>query len=391
MNILCSKCQNYFSVTAEQLGTRGKCPHCRTTIVLPKSANQAGTEVHQLDPPSFWMQNALCGITAVALHLLALSLLAFVPWGDFSDGSFGEGIEITIGNLPKRNFVELPNEKLDSSQFESLANNDFSESTELDLFSPSSTGSMGKHHSPSQLFSTNQQVSNPLDLQSMFDTDKIAGGNNDFGTLVTQLKKDGLDIVITFDSTGSMQGEIDQVKNQIGRIGTVLFELIPKTRIGVCTYRDNNDEYVVKGLPLTENLGEVVLYLEQIKAKGGGDKPEAVDKGLEWSIEKNDFRRRARKVILLFGDAPPHAKKKGRCLQLASSFRKQGGVVSTVTCGRDIGNAKRMEEFVAIAQIGRGEAFLTRNEREIMTQLMILVFGSQHRSKVIEAFNLLTR
>ena len=50
-----------------------------------------------------------------------------------------------------------------------------------------------------------------------------------------------------------------------------------------------------------------------------------------------------------------------------------------------------MDEFLAIAQSGGGEAFLTTDEREIMTQLVVLVFGSQHRDKVLEAFKLLER
>ncbi len=40
---------------------------------------------------------------------------------------------------------------------------------------------------------------------------------------------------------------------------------------------------------------------------------------------------------------------------------------------------------------GGGEAFLSRNDREIMTQLMVLVFGSEHRDKVVEALELMER
>ena len=36
-----------------------------------------------------------------------------------------------------------------------------------------------------------------------------------------------------------------------------------------------------------------------------------------------------------------------------------------------------------------GEAFVTADERQIMTQLIVLVFGSRHRAKVMEAFKLL--
>lgn len=387
MNILCSKCQKHFSITAELLGTRGKCPHCRATVVLPKSARLAGTDAHQIDPPSFWMQNALCGISAIILHLLALCVLALVPWGDFSDGSFGEGVEIMIGQLPAKTLVDSPAEDFEPIEIDTMSNNEMSDSLEEELFSPSVTGSLAQQETVSQLFSPSGGSTNPLEVQTIHESNMLAGGNQDFGTLVTKLKKDGLDIVITFDSTGSMQGEIDQVKKRIGRLGSVLIQLIPNTRLSICTYRDVGDEYVVKGLPLTDNLGEVVLYLEQISAAGGGDKPEAVDQGLDWSINKNKFRRQARKVILLFGDAPPRPSRNVKCQQLASDFRKSGGIVSTVTCR----NKRRMEEFISIAQLGRGEAFLTRNEREIMTQLMVLVFGSQHRKKVLEAFDLLAK
>jgi hypothetical protein len=34
---------------------------------------------------------------------------------------------------------------------------------------------------------------------------------------------------------------------------------------------------------------------------------------------------------------------------------------------------------------------LTSDQRQIMTQLMVLVFGSEHRAKVLEAFKLLER
>jgi hypothetical protein len=91
---------------------------------------------------------------------------------------------------------------------------------------------------------------------------------------------------------------------------------------------------------------------------------------------------------LLFGDAPPHARDQATCLRLAQDFNQQGkGVVSTVTCR----SRARLKEFIEIAQAGGGEAFLTADEEQLMTQLMILVFGSQYRAKVLEAFELMEK
>ena len=93
-------------------------------------------------------------------------------------------------------------------------------------------------------------------------------------------------------------------------------------------------------------------------------------------------------MILLFGDAPPHAGDVAKCLALASDFqRTQKGIVSTVTCR----HGEPLREFYDIARNGAGEAFLTSNERQLVTQLMVLVFGSAHRDKVVEAFKLLER
>lgn len=213
-----------------------------------------------------------------------------------------------------------------------------------------------------------------------------SGGGGSWEGMLQTLRRNGLDIVITFDSTGSMGGEIAQVKQQIRRIGGTLIKLIPEARIGICTYRDEGDDYVVRGLPLTGNIQSVDNFLAGVSAGGGGDAPEAVHEGLRWSMSYNDFRPRARKVILLFGDAPPHAEHFRFCLRLASDFNGQRkGVVSTVTCR----NPQRMREFVDIAYAGGGEAFLTTDERQIMTQLLVLVFGSQYRAKVVEAFELM--
>jgi Mg-chelatase subunit ChlD len=214
----------------------------------------------------------------------------------------------------------------------------------------------------------------------------MAGGSWD--GLLRSLRSHGLDIVLTFDSTGSMQGEISQVKSQIRRIGSTLLTLVPQARISICTYRDQGDQYIVRGQALTDDLQAIENYLTAIVAEGGGDEPEAVHEGLRWSIQENDFRPRARKVILLFGDAPPHQQQLATCLRLASDFRgQQKGMVSTITCR----SARPLRPFIDIAEVGGGEAFVTADEQQIMTQLIILVFGSRHRAKVLEAFKLLER
>ena len=385
MNISCIHCGKAFSITAEQLGKRGKCPHCRAQITLPRSHKQSMYKAEQLQPPSRFLENMLCGFSTVILHLLVLIVFALIPWGDFSDGQGGEGEQILIGQLAREQLVDQPTEKLQQVEIQNPTEFEPLDSLQDDMLNPVSENPIADAAIDLTLPSLFGGAQKAFEIQTVNDANLLAGGSEEFGKMISRLKRDGLDIVITFDSTGSMQGEIDVVKNRSERIGEVLLEMIPKTRISICTYRDHGDVYLVKGMPLTDNLAKVTLYLDKIRAKGGGDEPEAVYHGLKWSIDKNQFRSRARKVILLFGDAPPHPDKNVLCQKLASDFRKSGGIVSTVTCRSEF----VLEEFEAIAKIGGGEAFLTTNERQIMTQLIVLVFGSQHRSKVVEAFDLL--
>ncbi len=386
MNIYCIHCGESFSISKEQLGKRGKCPHCRATVVLPKSNLQYGHKERKIEPPSRFLEASLSGFVAIAIHLLLLSLLAMVPWGNFSTGQGGEGDQIMIGQLAREQLVDSPTDKLQPMELENPIESTLVEVLQNEMLSPSELNPLSEDSLDLSIGAISGGARRSFEIQSNNDSSILAGGSEEFGKMVSRLQKDGLDIVIVFDSTGSMKGEIDQVKARIQRIGNALIQMIRRTRISICTYRDNGDDFVVKGLPLTDNIGKIVTYLNTIDAKGGGDMPEAVDEGLRWAIQNNTFNRNARKVILVFGDAPPHANKSLTCQKWASEFRnKQRGIVSTVTCRR----TETMPDFEAIAKIGGGEAFLTNSDREIMKQLMILVFGSQHRSKVLEAFNLL--
>ena len=143
-----------------------------------------------------------------------------------------------------------------------------------------------------------------------------------------------------------------------------------------------------RGFLLPNNIQELEAFLEKVEAGGGGDLPEAVDEGMYWATKNNQFRPQSRKVLLIFGDAPPHPEKQKHCVNMALSFKGQSkGVVSTVTCRSD----EPLPEFYEISAAGGGEAYLTRNQREIVWELMVLVFGSRHREKVLEAFKLLGR
>ena len=235
-----------------------------------------------------------------------------------------------------------------------------------------------------ELAATDKRIWDWINWLKQFHLDHTGRATQaEYKMMLDRLRRDGLDIVLVFDSTGSMRREIDQVKAQIQRIGTQLLRLVPSARISVCTYRDTPDretagfEFAVKGLPLTNNIRQVSAFLSTISAHGGGDDPEAVRLGLGWAVDPkyNRFNPKARKAILLFGDAQPHDL--SICERYARAFHggNKGQVVSTVTCR----GTEKLPSFVSIARAGAGEAFLSADETKIMEQLAILMVGSRYK------------
>jgi hypothetical protein len=317
--------------------------------------------------------------------MILMLILALISYGALSGEGSGE--DVLIGDVPSVQLSDAQDEELSAESAEASQAMEDEMDEMLEVVPPVDTSADAELDT--QFAVTSPSLSGGQSASFDLGTVTAGGGSMAGGSwngLLQNLRRNGLDIVICFDSTSSMGGEIREVKEQIRRIGESLVRLVPKARIGLCTYRDEGDEYVVRGLPLTGDIQEVGHFLAGVSANGGGDQPEAVHRGLAWAVENNRFRANARKVILLFGDAPPHRRYQDQCLSIASDFAGQEkGVVSTVTCRQPV----RLSEFIEIADMGAGEAFLTTDEREIMAQLMVLVFGSRYREKVREAFRLM--
>ena len=118
---------------------------------------------------------------------------------------------------------------------------------------------------------------------------------------------DAVDLMFVVDTTGSMQDEIDFLREE-------LKDVVTRARQGgqldvevsVVFYRDRHDEYVFKPYPFTGDIDKVVERIAQEKAEGGGDYPEAVEQALSHAVRGEEWRRSARtRLLFLVGDAPP--------------------------------------------------------------------------------------
>jgi len=140
---------------------------------------------------------------------------------------------------------------------------------------------------------------------------KISDPRNEQWTRELELPRfriGNLDVGIVMDSTASMGRVIRWVQRDVVKLMRTFQTISREPRIGVILYRDEGDDYIVRGIRLTGSAAKLKASLQEAGAKGGGDMPEAVYAALYTMLNKQRWSKGAstRKVVILLGDAPPH-------------------------------------------------------------------------------------
>lgn len=121
------------------------------------------------------------------------------------------------------------------------------------------------------------------------------------------LKTEPIEVVFSFDTTGSMYPCLTQVRRNIGDMVERLFAEIPNIRIGIIAHGDycDADIYVTKTLDITTDRDKICNFVRNVESTFGGDAPECYElvlhesRSLNWTSGKN-------KVLVMIGDATPH-------------------------------------------------------------------------------------
>jgi len=116
-----------------------------------------------------------------------------------------------------------------------------------------------------------------------------------------------LDLMFVIDTTGSMGDELKYLQTELASvIDRAASNTGVDTRLSVNFYRDDGDDYVVRDFGFTKNISIAIEHLEDQRASGGGDYPEAVTKALKNAIVSHDWASGSEKLMFLVLDAPPH-------------------------------------------------------------------------------------
>jgi hypothetical protein len=117
-----------------------------------------------------------------------------------------------------------------------------------------------------------------------------------------------IEVVFSFDTTGSMYPCLTQVRRKIRETVTRLNGKIDGIRIGVIAhgdYVDPHSTYVTKHLDLSRDIESVVMFVQKVEATGGGDAPECYEPVLH-EAQNLSWSDGAQKVLVLIDDDVPH-------------------------------------------------------------------------------------
>lgn len=122
-----------------------------------------------------------------------------------------------------------------------------------------------------------------------------------------------LDMVIAFDTTGSMAAYIEAVRKEVSELVPRLFKNNEDLRLGVVAFGDycdmkNAQEFgdAYQCLMPTDNENAIVKFINESKDTSGGDGDEFYELVIKKIVEETPWREGGTKVLLLISDACPH-------------------------------------------------------------------------------------
>ena len=119
-------------------------------------------------------------------------------------------------------------------------------------------------------------------------------------------KANSIDVVISWDTTGSMYPALTQVRREVTQLVKRLFKDIPRLRMAMISHGDYCDgSDVINIMDFTEDEDRVVDFVQNAPSTHGGDAPECYELVLN-RVRSLKWRSGKSKVLVLIGDDVPH-------------------------------------------------------------------------------------
>jgi len=116
----------------------------------------------------------------------------------------------------------------------------------------------------------------------------------------------GTDIVISFDTTGSMYPCLSQVRRQVQETVQRLFRDIPDLRVGIIAHGDYCDgARAITKFDLSSSQRGICAFVRSVQSTFGGDAPECYELAL-YEARTFGWRSGTTKALVMIGDDVPH-------------------------------------------------------------------------------------
>lgn len=118
-----------------------------------------------------------------------------------------------------------------------------------------------------------------------------------------------IDLVVSFDTTGSMYPVLSQVRTEVEKFVHTMFSEFSDLRLGIIAhgdYCDKDDPYTIRVMDLTRDENKLCKFVKETQKTYGGDADECYELVLNTARTVINWRDEAQHVLVLIGDASPH-------------------------------------------------------------------------------------
>lgn len=202
------------------------------------------------------------------------------------------------------------------------------------------------------------------------------------------MMNNNIEVVFSFDTTGSMYPCLTQVRKKIKNTVTRLMDELPLIKIGIIAhgdYCDADSTYVTKILNLSGDVDEICNFVQNVAPTGGGDAPECYElvlheaQSLSWSNSAN-------KSLVLIGDDIPHAPAHNpQKLNWRKELDKLGDAGITVYGVQALNRAHATPFYQEIAEKSGG-FHITLDQFSYITDLFLAVCYQQSSNEQLQAY-----
>ena len=212
------------------------------------------------------------------------------------------------------------------------------------------------------------------------------------GARLKGVQTNGIEIIFSFDTTGSMCAYLDEVKNKLGEMVTALVEDIPNIKIGVIAHGDYCDElnyYLLKKHDFSSDASSLQNWIKTVDGTGGGDIAEAYEYVLQ-EAQKFAWSDDCERVLVVIGDAYPHKPNEYRNIDWRAELKALVQLdvrVYGVQVGSDTTSAKFFEEIAEESYGSHLKLDEFQQLKELMMGLCFREAAEVHFQKHINEIN----